>query len=382
MALRFGEFMGFAQAASGDYRYGLNRAPKKACCSSCSRGGPCAGGGFHGLGQGQEDLEPPPEGFGPKYVQTTKAGTTVFSETPGRAPVRRRVNVTGMIEELEFLAGTPGIHPRVLAQKAWQARKALMETSRWDWAQYADPRSRYDSYEDLVARLQAVERVLGIDKVSPKIMSALYGMGGLGALGKAPWGASMDPVRKLAGCIRSAICFPKGFCCPSGSRPFVDPYELEEFELEEFEPEPEEEAYYEGPAPILESPRTSISLTTPQPQPQIAIRQPAYAVAGPGVLPTQAISAVAPAAAPTQIAIRAAAPTHAPAVAQPASYLTRAAAPGALPTGAFAAAMVPTTMTTALAGLGARRGAGIAVQRLRQRLRATRNDVRRARGAW
>lgn len=365
MALKFGEFMGFAQAASGDYRYGLNRA--LGCCP--------------GLGQGQEDLEPPPEGFGPKYVQTTKAGTTVFSETPGKAPVRRRVNVTGMLEELEFLAGTPGVHPRVLAQKAWQVRRALMGTSRWQWAQYADPFSRYESYDDLVSRLQAVERVLGIDQISPKIMSALYGMGGLGALGKAAWGESMDPIRKLAGCIRTAICFPKGFCCPSGSRPFVDPYELEEFELEEFEPEPEEEAYYEGPAPILESPR--VALATPQPQPQIAIRQPAYAIKQPVAgaitvpgLPTKPFSAALAPAAP----VPSAGFKQVGAVPAAAPWATRV--PTRQPVGAAALLAAGGAAPMALAGLGANRRAGIAVQRLRQRLRAARNNVRRARRSW
>jgi hypothetical protein len=210
--ISFNEFRGFAQAASGDFPHGLNR----------------------GLGQGQEDLEPSPEGFGPQYVMTTKKDTTVMSKwpVPGTAPKERRVDITRLVEEAEYLAGTPGVHPRVLAQKVWQARKALMGSSKWSWASYQDPRARYDSYDDLVARLEAVERVLGVGKLSPKIMAAFYGLGGI-----APWGERLDPVEKLAQCIRGSLCLPKAFCCPPG-RMYDEPA-WEDYYPEDPWPEPE-----------------------------------------------------------------------------------------------------------------------------------------------
>jgi hypothetical protein len=216
MAIPYNEFL--AQASSGDYRYGL---------------------GTTTVIQGQADLEP--GDYGQQYVMTTKPNTTVMSKRVGVAPVARRQNITRMISELEFLAGTPGIHERVLAQKVWQARKALMGTSKWSWANYQNPRSSYDSYDDLVSRLDAVEAVLGTRGVSAKIMSQLYGMGGLGsgtgwtgAYKGAPWGAGGDPIAKLASCIRGMICQPKGFCCPPG-RQFEDPIYDDFPEFEEFE---------------------------------------------------------------------------------------------------------------------------------------------------
>lgn len=199
MALSFNELVGLSQASSGDYR--------------------------HGLGTGQEALEP---GGSAKYAMTTKPNTTVVSKVHGRAPVARRVSVTKLIEELEFLTGTPGIHPRVLAQKAWQARQALTGSSKWAWANYQDPFASYGSHGDLVARLQTVERLLGIDKVSPKLMSAMSG--GLGSIPE--WGQALDPYEQLARCVRAAICAPSSFCCPPGTV-----YEPDEFFYEDYPPE-------------------------------------------------------------------------------------------------------------------------------------------------
>jgi hypothetical protein len=258
MALTYRELTGVGQAASGDYRGGLG----KSCCSSCARGGPCTGcggpagkschckGGALGatttVSGGQEDLEAPPYGY--QYAQTTKKNTTVFGRPVGKVPPTRRVSATRLVEELEFLAGTPGVHPRVLAQKAWQARKALMESSDWQYANYQSPFASYDSSSDLKARLAAVERVLGIDKVSPKVAAALYGMGGMSGLGiyaGPAWGQMYNPVDKLASCIRGALCAPTSYCCPPGTY-FDDPYEDEYYD-EEFYDEPYDE--YLGPPP-------------------------------------------------------------------------------------------------------------------------------------
>jgi hypothetical protein len=252
MAISFNEFL--SQASSGDYRHGLGK--KKTCCESCTHGGGCTGCGAGagvpcrckggGLGSttiyGQADLEPGDWGY--EYKQTTIPGLTVTGQARGRPPVPRRIQITQMVSELEFLAGTPGVHPRVLAQKVWQARKALMGSGRWSWANYQTAGSAYDSYDDLVSRLEEVESVLGVGDVSPKIMSQLYGMGGLGGLGGtygstgayrgAPWGATGgDPITKLASCIRGLLCQPKGFCCPPGSQ-FEDPYYDDFPEFEEF----------------------------------------------------------------------------------------------------------------------------------------------------
>jgi hypothetical protein len=238
MALSLADLIGggVGQASSGDYRHGLG---KKSCCTSCEHGGPCTGCGgpagspcrcAGGLGSttimaGQADLEPGDWGY--QYTQTTKPGTTVAGRAQGRPPVARRIAITRAVAELEFLAGTPGVHPRVLAQKVWLARKALMGTAPWSWANYQNQASAYDSYDDLVSRLQSVERVLGVGNVSPKIMSQ-YGMGGLGVYTGAVWGQQQSPVAKLAQCIQGALCMPKAFCCDQGTY-FNDPYYDEQY---------------------------------------------------------------------------------------------------------------------------------------------------------
>lgn len=230
MALSLYELRGVGQGASGDYRHGLGATTTIF---------------------GQANLEPGDHGY--QYAQTTKSGKTVAGRAQGRAPVDRRVGITRMVTELEYLAGTPGIHPRVLAQRVWQARKALMGTSRWEWASYGAPRAAYDSYDDLAERLQSVERVLGVDQVSPKAMSQLSG---LGEYTGPAWGEMTDPVSKLASCIRGAICMPKSFCCDQGTY-FQDPYE-----------EPFYDDYYyeeDGPFPSPPPPGGSPSYQQPPP---------------------------------------------------------------------------------------------------------------------
>lgn len=195
---------------------------------------------FGGLGattviQGQADLEPGDYGY--QFVSTTKPGTTVFGRRQGFVDPGRRMAVTRQIEELEFLTGTPGVPPRVLAQKVWAARRALMGIGDWEWASYADPRQSYDAKADLEARLRTVERLLGVDKLSPRMMMA-YGSGALSGMGGRPeWGQSRaDPVAQLASCIRGALCAPDQFCCPPSS--CYDPG-LEYYPEEEYYPDQE-----------------------------------------------------------------------------------------------------------------------------------------------
>ncbi len=268
MALSYSDFTGMGQAATGAYRYGLGaKAKPKACCASCAHSGPCASddhphfpcaacgkarptdnkpcpwckrnmgwakcGGVSGsraptrtapvshsttVIQGQADLEPGDYGY--QFPSTTQPGTTVFGRRQGFVDPSRRIEVTRMVTELEFLAGTPGVHPRALASKLWQARKALMGIGNWEWANYQNPGMAYDSKEDLELRLAAVERVLGVAGVSPKIMSQLYGMSGLGEWNPSSIptrGNTLDPISKLAACIQGALCLPKSLCCPRGS---------------------------------------------------------------------------------------------------------------------------------------------------------------------
>jgi len=292
--LSFNELQGFAQAHSGDYRFGLD-GRKKACCSSCAHNGPCEGDSHqHGLGRPidindwkkwirHEEADTMPPGFPPparsfspafsglrgatvltgegdmddpldapplgyKYVQTTKPNTTVMAKPMGVVPKQRRRDVTRMIEELEFLAATPGVHPRALASKIWQARKALMESQDWSYASYSNPRMRYDSKRDLEARLASVERVLGVGDVSPKTFAFFYGMGGLGR-----WQGQQDPIKKLAQCIQGAICFPKGYCCPSGTH-FDEPYYDDPLYFDQGYPEYPEYGYPETGDPRLPPP--------------------------------------------------------------------------------------------------------------------------------
>ena len=230
MALAFSDFIG--QASSGDYRHGLG----------CQRCGPDCRCGLGATTVHGNNLEPGDYG----YKQTTRPGQTVSGHRQGLAPVGRRIALTNMINELEFLAGTPGVHPRVLAQKVWTARRALMGTSRWEFASYKSPSRAYDSYAGLASRLKSVELVLGVAGVSAKAS----GMGGLGSYGStgafrgAPWGATGgSPISKLASCIRGAMCMPKSFCCPAGQQ-FEDPYYDDFPEFEDFPPEEDFPEFY------------------------------------------------------------------------------------------------------------------------------------------
>jgi len=225
MTLRMDELFGFAQAASGDFRYGLGKPSKKSCCDNCKSGKPCCGSGDHGhdhrmLGDvDEQELEAPQYGY--QYVQTTVPGKTVFGKPVGLVPKERKIEITRLIDELEWLAGTPGIHPGVLAQKIWEARRRLMGSADWEFASYATPGQSWDSKEALLDRLEAVERVLGVEGISPKLMSAFAGMGGLGTYPYQDiprWTEQYWPIRKLASCIRSRICHKDEYCCPPQAR--------------------------------------------------------------------------------------------------------------------------------------------------------------------
>lgn len=224
MTLRMNELLGFAQASSGDFRYGLGKG-KKSCCDNCKTGKPCCGSADHShdhrmLGDADEqELEAPQYGY--QYVQTTVPGKTVFGRPVGLVPAQRKIELTRLVEELEWLAGTPGIHPAVLAQKIWEVRRRLMGSADWEFASYAEPRGSWDSKRDLLSRVEAVERVLGVEGISPKLMSALYGMThGASGLGTYPyqdlprWTEQYWPIRKLASCIRDRICHKGQYCCP------------------------------------------------------------------------------------------------------------------------------------------------------------------------
>jgi hypothetical protein len=162
-----------------------------------------------------EMMEPAPEGFPGAMVQTTKPGTTVFSRPQGVVPQKRRVDLTQELEQLEFLTlHARQVHPRVLAQKTWALRRKLQGSGDWAWANRATPGARYDARSDLLRRLDQVERVLGIGGMSPRMMAATAG-----GLSGGSWLAEPDPVGKLAGCIRAALCRPRAFCCPGGVEP-------------------------------------------------------------------------------------------------------------------------------------------------------------------
>lgn len=191
---RTAQMSGLSQASSGDYRNGL---------------------GVTSVPRGQADLEPGDYGY--QYASTTKPGTTVVGRRQGFVKPDRRIEITRMVEQLEFLAGTPGVHPRALAQKVWAARRALMGAGDWSWASYADPRDRYDAKKDLEDRLAVVERVLGVGDMSPRLMMA-YGSGAMSGLGSGTWNRNYTShVNKLASCIQGALCVPKAFCCSSGA---------------------------------------------------------------------------------------------------------------------------------------------------------------------
>lgn len=91
------------------------------------------------------------------FVQTTETGKTVTSKTH-RAPKERRVDLTALVDEIEFLAATPGVHPQALASKIKTARMALMGSVSWSNANYADSRNHWDDSRSLVARLDEVQR--------------------------------------------------------------------------------------------------------------------------------------------------------------------------------------------------------------------------------
>ncbi len=230
MALEYRELLGMGQAHSGDYRHGLGCCSscasgggcsgKKphglsglsgACCSSCASGGPCSGLSGTTHVYGQTDLEPGDYGY--SYASTTKPGTTVTGSRQGFVGGDRRAQITRQVEELEFLAGTPGVHPRVLGQKVWAARRALMGVGDWAWAAYSVPGHTYDSKSDLIRRVEAVERVLGVAGLPPRLMAAAGS--GLGA-----WGSPVsDPVETLSRVIQAALCAPRAFCCPGRGVP-------------------------------------------------------------------------------------------------------------------------------------------------------------------
>jgi hypothetical protein len=223
MALSLSEL---SQGSSGDYRYGMG---KKSCCDSCARGGPCKGCGSAagkcgcppaGLGQPPigPDLEAPPLGY--KTVFSTKPGTTSFSQPQGLVSRKRKQSATALIVELEFLVGTGRASPRVLQQKAWLARKALIESPGWEYAAFAQD---IDSKANLEARLAAVERQIGTAGIGPKTMSYLSGLSG-SFRDRPRWGRALSPAAQLASCIRGARCAPETLCCPTHDQPRVEDF--------------------------------------------------------------------------------------------------------------------------------------------------------------
>jgi len=157
-----------------------------------------------------------PPGFPGAMSQTTKSGTTTFGKAQGVVPQKRRVDLTGELEQLEFLAMNPrAVHPRVLASRAWELRRKLIGSGDWQQASYGDPRQRYDTRADLARRLDLVERALGIGGASQRMMAG----GGLGSWNTPEWGQKHHPVERLAACIRVALCRPRAFCCPGGLEP-------------------------------------------------------------------------------------------------------------------------------------------------------------------
>ena len=190
---------GLGQAHSGDYRDGLNRFGRLGAAPVTV---------MWGAGERDpQDLRTPGAGF--RSAVAPGAVNSALSR-PGGVGFARRVQLTRLVEELEALVGTAGVHPQILAQKAWDLRRALVGAGDWSWADYTDPRQAYDDKHDLEQRLLVIERLLGIGRLAP----ALAGMGGLGAWNQPYY----DPVAKLASCIRGALCMPKSFCCPPGSK--------------------------------------------------------------------------------------------------------------------------------------------------------------------
>ena len=191
---------GLGQAHSGDYRDGLNRFGRLGAAPVTV---------MWGAGERDpQDLRTPGAGF--RSAVAPGAVSAALSRPRGGVGFARRVQLTRLVEELEALVGTAGVHPQILAQKAWDLRRALVGAGDWSWADYTDPRQAYDDKHDLEQRLLVIERLLGIGRLAP----ALAGMGGLGAWNQPYY----DPVAKLASCIRGALCMPKSFCCPPGSK--------------------------------------------------------------------------------------------------------------------------------------------------------------------
>ncbi len=94
-------------------------------------------------------------------VQTTKPGTTVLSK-PHVVPLQRRLDLTRAVEELEFLVRDPSVSADALLSKLRSARRALVGSASWPFAQYAgvSENQSFDAHEYLVARLDEVQRVL------------------------------------------------------------------------------------------------------------------------------------------------------------------------------------------------------------------------------
>ena len=180
---------------------------------------------FTDLVQGGMAHEPPPAGFPGGLVSTTEHAATALSRRLQVEPARRQ-ELTRKIEELEYLSYSRKGSPRALAQRIWDARRALMGTPRWE---YGSPGARsygrgWESSAELETRLKAIERREGVGLTSPRLASsyAAFQGAGLAGLGRLParWGELQSPVEKLASCIRGMACDPEGFCCP----PKCDPH--------------------------------------------------------------------------------------------------------------------------------------------------------------
>jgi len=204
---------GLGQAHSGDYRDGLNRFGRLGAAPVTV---------VWGAGERDpQDLRTPGAGF--RSAVAPGAVNAALSR-PGGVGFARRVQLTRLVEELEALVGTAGVHPQILAQKAWDLRRALVGAGDWSWADYTDPRQAYDDKRDLEQRLLVIERLLGVGRLAPQL-AGLSGLGccpgllGSGMSGLGAWNQPYyDPVAKLASCIRGALCMPQSFCCPPGTK--------------------------------------------------------------------------------------------------------------------------------------------------------------------
>lgn len=102
-----------------------------------------------------DDFEDDDGGRGQTFVQTTKPGETVFSRRRA-TPVERRVDVTTLVDELEFLAAS-GVHPQALASKIKAARNEVRRSPSWARASYADPSRHWDDTASLESRINDVQ---------------------------------------------------------------------------------------------------------------------------------------------------------------------------------------------------------------------------------